>query len=154
MSRRMREQTILELIEEHVIENQGQLVSRLQALGIAATQATVSRDIKHLGLIKRQARSGGYRYASAEMFSQSGRRGPRRQLRSTCEQFLTKISTGDSLLVLKTLSGRANALAVALDESNIPEIAGTLAGDDTILVVTREPGDREKVRAMLEEMVG
>ena len=154
MSRRMREQTILELIEEHVIQNQAQLVSRLQALGIAATQATVSRDIKHLGLIKRQTRGGGYRYASSEMFSQSGRRGPRRQLRNTCAQFLTKISTGDSLLVLKTLTGRANALAVALDESNIAEIAGTLAGDDTILVVTREPGDREKVKAMLEEMVG
>ncbi len=153
MSRRMREQTILELIEEHVIQNQGQLVSRLQALGIAATQATVSRDIKHLGLIKRQARGGGYRYATLEMSSQSGRPGRRSHLRSTCEQFLTKISSGDSLLVLKTLSGRANAVAVALDESNIAEIAGTLAGDDTILVVTRAPGDREKVRAMLEEMV-
>ena len=149
----MREQTILELVEEHVIQNQGQLVSRLQALGIAATQATVSRDIKHLGLIKRQARDGGYRYASPEMFSQAGRPGPRRQLRTTCAQYLTKIQAGDSLLVLKTLSGRANALAVALDESNIAEIAGTLAGDDTILVVTRAPGDREKVRAMLEEMV-
>jgi len=153
VSRRMREQTILELIEEHVIENQGQLVSRLQALGIAATQATVSRDIKHLGLIKRQARSGGYRYASAEMFSQSGRRGPRRQLRSTCEQFLTKISSGDSLLVLRTLTGRANALAVAIDECNISEITGTLAGDDTVLLVMRETEDRAKVRQMLEEMV-
>lgn len=150
MSRHTREQAILEIIEANVVHNQAQLVGFLQARGIATTQATVSRDIKRLGLIKRPARDA-YRYASPETVS--GRRRGRQQLRQACEQFLTKISSGDSLLVLKTLSGRANAVAVALDESNITEIAGTLAGDDTILVVTRAPGDREKVRAMLEEMV-
>ena len=153
MSRRLREQAVLELIEDHVIQNQGQLVSQLQSQGIPATQATVSRDVKRLGLIKRPARGGGYRYASPGDFSQAGRRG-QRQLRNSCQQFLTKIDTGEALLILKTLSGRANALAVALDESNIAEIAGTLAGDDTILVITRKKADRAKVQALLEDMVG
>ena len=89
---------------------------------------------------------------AAQSFTNPSRRG-RRQLRSACNQFLVKIDSGDSLLVLKTLTGRANALAVALDECGIAEIAGTLAGDDTILVVMREVSDRTKVKAMLEKMV-
>ena len=149
-ARRPRQQAILEIIEDSVVQNQAQLVAFLQRRGIAAAQATVSRDIKRLGLIKRPARRG-YRYASPETVS-SRRRG-RRQLRQACEQFLTKIDSGDSLLVLRTLTGRANALAVAIDESNIAEITGTLAGDDTVLLVMREAENRAKVRQMLEEMV-
>ena len=64
----------------------------------------------------------------------------------------TKIDAGDSLLVLRTLSGRANALAVAIDECGIDEVVGTLAGDDTVLLVMRETADRERVREMLEEL--
>lgn len=150
MSRHTREQAILEIIEANVVHNQAQLVGFLQARGIATTQATVSRDIKRLGLIKRPALDA-YRYASPETVS--GRRRGRQQLRQACEQFLTKISSGDSLLVLRTLTGRANALAVAIDECNISEITGTLAGDDTVLLVMRETEDRAKVRQMLEEMV-
>ena len=159
MSRRLREQAILEVVEEVVVENQSQLVEHLAGRGFAATQATVSRDIKRLGLIKRPARRGGYRYASPASFANatanvSSSERSTKELRHACEQFLTKIDDGDSLLVLRTLTGRANALAVAIDECAIDEVVGTLAGDDTVLLVMRKISDRQKVRELLEELAG
>jgi transcriptional regulator of arginine metabolism len=154
VSRRVREQAILELIDAEPVGNQDEIVDRLRARGIAATQATVSRDVKRLGLVKAPAGgAGGYRYAAPALRPRSTQRG-RRQLKIACEQFLTKIEPGGALLVLKTLSGRANALAVALDECRLDEIVGTIAGDDTILVIARDPRDRDKVRKLFEEMVG
>jgi transcriptional regulator of arginine metabolism len=152
LSRRTREQAILELVEEHVVSNQSELVALLRERQIEATQATVSRDIKRLGLIKRPARRGGYRYASPQSVTNSATRG-RKQLRTACEQFLTKIDVAESLLILRTPNGRANALAVALDECSIDGVAGTLAGDDTVLVLLHTVADRARVRTMFEEMV-
>ncbi len=151
MSRRLREQAILEIVDEEVVSNQGRLIELLGLRGIQTTQATVSRDVKRLGLIKRPARQGGYRYASPDSTARSTR--GTRQLKIACEQFLTGIDTGGSLLVLKTLTGRANALAVSIDESDLPGIAGTLAGDDTVLIVLREGESRRRLRAMLEAIV-
>ncbi len=110
-------------------------------------------------MIKRPARRGGYRYASPESFANatangSGNERSTRELRHACEQFLTKIDDGNSLLVLRTLSGRANALAVAIDECAIDEVVGTLAGDDTVLMVMRETSDRQRVRELLEKLAG
>ena len=153
MSRRLREQAILEIVDEKVVRNQAELVRHLSSRGFPIGQATASRDVQRLGLIKRPARRGGYRYASPQSFSGSVANG-RSELRQACEQFLTKIDTGESLLVLKTPNGRANALAVAIDECGIDEIVGTLAGDDTVLLIMREKTDRESVRELLEEMAG
>jgi len=154
MSRRVREQAILDLIESEPISNQDEIVEQLRARGIQATQATVSRDVKRLGLVKAPAGTGvGYRYAAPALRPRSVQRG-RRQLKIACEQFLTKVEPGGSLLVLKTLSGRANALAVALDEARLDEIVGTIAGDDTILVIARDARGRDQVKKIFEEMVG
>jgi transcriptional regulator of arginine metabolism len=153
MSRRLREQAILELIDAAPVGNQDEIVDRLRGRGIQATQATVSRDIKRLGLVKTPAGGGGYRYAAPALRPRSAQRG-RRQLKMVCEQFVTKIEPGGALLVLKTLTGRANAVAVALDECRLEEIVGTIAGDDTILVIARDPRDRDKVKKLFEEMVG
>ncbi len=137
-----------------MVRNQGTLVELLGKRGIDSTQATVSRDVKRLGLIKRPARRGGYRYASpSELVPGVSEQRTRRQLKSACEQFVTKIDTGESLLVLKTLSGRANAVAVALDECGFSEVVGSLAGDDTIVVVARSEKDRAKLIELVEEMV-
>lgn len=143
----------MEIVEGEVVSNQRALVDLLAARGLRATQATISRDIKRLGLIKRPARRGGYRYSVPESALPASRRGES-QLRSACEQFVTKIDSGASLLILKTLSGSANAVAVAIDECGLPEVVGTLAGDDTILVIARDDGDRSRLRSILEEMVG
>jgi transcriptional regulator of arginine metabolism len=153
VSRRTREQAILELLDVEPISNQEVLVERLRERGIAATQATVSRDIKRLGLVKAPSGSSGYRYAAPALQPRSSSRG-RRQLRSACEQFVTKVEVGGSLLVLKTLNGRANAVAVALDEYRLDEIVGTIAGDDTILVIARNDRDRAKVKKLFDQMVG
>jgi transcriptional regulator of arginine metabolism len=153
VSRRVREQAILELIESEEVSNQDEIVERLRARHIQATLATVSRDVKRLGLVKTQAGGGGYRYAAPAVRPRSTQRG-RRQLKVACEQFLTKVEPGGALLVLRTLTGRANALAVALDECRLDEIVGTIAGDDTILVIARDQRDRDKVRKFFEEMVG
>jgi transcriptional regulator of arginine metabolism len=153
VTRRLREQAILELIESQEVSNQDEIVERLRARNIQATQATVSRDVKRLGLVKTPAGGGGYRYAAPALRPRSTQRG-RRQLKVACEQFLTKVEPGGALLVLKTLSGRANALAVALDECRFEEIVGTIAGDDTILVIARDPRDRDKVKKLFDEMVG
>ena len=153
MSRRVREQAILELIDAEPVGNQDEIVDRLRGRGIPATQATVSRDIKRLGLVKTPAGGGGYRYAAPAVRPRSPQRG-RRQLKIMSEQFLTKVEPGGALLVLKTLSGRANALAVALDEARLEEIVGTIAGDDTILVIARDARDRDKVKKLFDEMVG
>ena len=129
MSRRLREQAILDLIETEPVSNQDTIADRLRERGIQATQATVSRDIKRLGLVKAPAGTGGYRYAAPAVVPRSTQRG-RRQLKSACEQFVTKIELGGSLLVLKTLNGRANAVAVAarlLEESLTERITADLA---------------------------
>ena len=152
MSRRLREQAILEIVEDRVVSNQGQLIEFLGKRGIQTTQATVSRDVKRLGLIKRPASSGVYRYASPGSRSRSSR--GTRQLKIACEQFLTGIENGGSLLILKTLTGRANALAVSIDETDLPGIAGTLAGDDTVLIILNEDASRQALRETLEEIVG
>ncbi|HEX2463844.1 MAG TPA: arginine repressor [Thermoanaerobaculia bacterium] len=154
MSRRVREQAILELIDSEAVSNQDEIVERLRERNIQATQATVSRDVKRLGLVKTPAGGGGgYRYAAPAVRPRSTQRG-RRQLKMMCEQFVTKIEPGGALLVLKTLSGRANAVAVALDECRLEEIVGTIAGDDTILVIARDQRGRDKVRKLFDEMVG
>jgi transcriptional regulator of arginine metabolism len=153
VSRRIREQAILELIDAEPVSNQDAIVDRLRDRGIQATQATVSRDIKRLGLVKTPAGAGGYRYAAPALRPRSTQRG-RRQLKMMSEQFVTKIESGGALLVLKTLTGRANAVAVALDECRLEEIVGTIAGDDTILVIARDVRDRDKIKKMFDQMVG
>lgn len=152
MSQEAREQAILEIVEETVVRNQRELVALLAARGLAVAQATVSRDIKRLGLVKRPARRGGYRYSAPGVPAPTPPR-TRRHLRIACEQFVTRIGTGEALLVLKTLTGRANAVAVALDECGLDGVVGTLAGDDTILVVTSDRAARGRLEQQLGAMV-
>jgi transcriptional regulator of arginine metabolism len=154
VTRRLREQAILDLIDAEPVSSQEVLVELLGERGIQATQATVSRDIKRLGLVKTPVGGGdGYRYAAPGAMPRSAQRG-RRQLELACRQFVTKIELGGSLLVLKTLSGRANAVAVALDEYRVEEIVGTIAGDDTILVIARDARDRAKIKRLFDALVG
>jgi transcriptional regulator of arginine metabolism len=152
VSREAREQAILEIVEETVVRNQKELVLLLAARGIAVGQATVSRDIKRLGLVKRPARRGGYRYSAPGGPAPTPPR-TRRHLRIACEQFVTRIGPGEALLVLKTLTGRANAVAVALDECGLDGVVGTLAGDDTILVVASDQAARGRLQEELSAMV-
>jgi transcriptional regulator of arginine metabolism len=147
-----RKQTILRLVQEREIRNQGELVRALEKAGVSVTQATVSRDLKRLGLVKVPTSNGRARYQAPALAERSPL--AKDELRTACRNFLTEVVNGEGLLLLKTLSGRASALAIALDEARLPEIAGTLAGDDTVLVIFKNQKDRARLERRLRRFEG
>jgi transcriptional regulator of arginine metabolism len=128
-----RQAAVLELVDHEEITSQGQLRAELRAKGIEATQATLSRDIRDLGLVKRAA-DGVYRRATAP---DTNGVDPETGLRRAVEEFLRRQDAVEQLLVLKTDPGQAQSLAIAIDRSPLTEIVGTIGGDDTILVICR-----------------
>jgi transcriptional regulator of arginine metabolism len=135
-----RQAAILELVRRDQIASQETLRQRLLERGFDVTQATLSRDIKELGLVKRAA--GGYQAPGGESRPAATAEAT---LRRTAREFLRSWEVVQNLIVLRTDPGRAQNLAVDIDRANLPEIAGTIGGDDTILVVTRDP---EQARAV------
>jgi transcriptional regulator of arginine metabolism len=119
-----RKVAILELVDSEAITSQEQLREKLRSRGIEATQATISRDIQELGLVKRAA-DGAYRRAAADGFVGDAQVA----LRRAVEEYL------------RTDPGQAQPLAVAIDRARVPEIAGTIGGDDTILVICRSAAE-------------
>lgn len=124
MSKSYRQGQILKLIRSKQIGTQEELAHELKTLGIAATQVTLSRDIRDLRLVKTRE---GYQEMSAE------ESGP--QFSVLAAEFLHDVRSAQNLVVLKTAPGHANSVAVALDNEEWPEVIGTIAGDDTILVI-------------------
>lgn len=130
----LRHARIKEIIEHNAIETQEDLAEALRKDGIKVTQATVSRDIKELRLIKVPAGDGRYRYAfpmeQAVVFSQS-------RMERMFRDSVTGIDYSQNIVVIKTLPGTANAVASTIDSARWPEIIGTVAGDDNILIVVK-----------------
>lgn len=143
MNKAYRQGQILRLIRARAIRTQQELARELRRAGIRATQVTLSRDIRELGLVKTPE---GYR----QIGSVAG--GPR--LVQLAAEFLHEVRTARNLVVLKTSPGHANTVAVALDRENWPEIVGTVAGDDTILAVTPDERTARRVRSKLLELLG
>jgi transcriptional regulator of arginine metabolism len=135
-----RKAVILELVDREAITSQEQLREKLRERGIEATQATISRDIQELSLVKRAA-DGAYRRSGAD--------GPvgdtQLALQRAVEEYLRTDETVEQLVVLRTDPGQAQPLAVAIDRARIPEIAGTIGGDDTILVICRSAHDASAI---------
>ena len=129
---------MLELVDREPITSQEQLRERLDGRGIHVTQATLSRDIRDLGLVKR-AGDGAYRRPGAAEAGTSG--DPRSVLRRAVAEFLRNFESVQQLVVLRTDPGQAQPLAVALDRVRLADVVGTIGGDDTILVICR--GERE-----------
>ncbi len=142
MSKSYRHGQILKLIRSQAIGTQDELAQELKKVGIAATQVTLSRDIHELRLVKTQE---GYREISGEEAASS--------FAMLASEFLQDVRCAQNLVVLRTAPGHANSVAVALDRENWPEVVGTLAGDDTILVIAPDAGTAERVRAKLLEML-
>ena len=132
-----RQSAILEIVDRDAITSQEQLRERLRARGIETTQATLSRDIRDLGLIKR-AMDGAYRRGVAEVHPAVD---PEVEFRTAVDDYLRRYDVVDQLVVLKTDAGQAQPLAVAIDRAGLAEIVGTIAGDDTILVICRSAPD-------------
>ncbi|HIS00657.1 MAG TPA: arginine repressor [Candidatus Excrementavichristensenella intestinipullorum] len=143
-----RQAMILEIIENQDIETQEELADQLGRHGVKVTQATVSRDIKELRLLKVLAASGRYKYATAERAEQGT---GSRFIRIFSESVLS-VTPSDNLIVIKTLPASANAAAEAIDSLKWPEVLGTLAGDNTILVVVRCDQEAQEVAARFREM--
>jgi len=145
----VRQVAILDIIEKQEIETQEELASALNARGIRVTQATVSRDIKELRLLKVLTPSGKYKYATGD---QADNNLTDRFIRMLAESLLS-VSSANNLIVVKTLSGSANVAAGALDSMHWPEVLGTLAGDNTVLLIIRSNEETITVTSRIREMM-
>jgi len=141
-SKTARHARITALIRERAIRSQGELGDLLAAEGLATTQATLSRDLEELGAVKVRGTDGA---AASYVIPEEGKaplrsagQAPER-LRRLLRELLTGADSSGNLVVLRTPPGAAQFLASALDRSGLPEVVGTIAGDDTILVVARQP---------------
>ncbi len=124
---------ILEIVSEYPVETQDEIIARLKEAGYKATQATISRDIKDLRLVKTLGSDGKYRYLSAANRNADLRTGFTRLFTTS----VISVETAQNLVVIKTLSGMANAVCAAMDSTENAAIVGTIAGDDTIFVACR-----------------
>lgn len=145
----VRQVAILDIIEKQEIETQEELASALNARGIRVTQATVSRDIKELRLLKVLTPYGKYKYATGD---QADNNLTDRFIRMLAESLLS-VSSANNLIVVKTLSGSANVAAEALDSMHWPEVLGTLAGDNTVLLIIRSNEETITVTSRIREMM-
>ena len=137
-----RQAKILDLIDRFEIETQEELTGHLRSLGYNTTQATISRDIKELRLIKTlSAETGKYKYTSsnagaADSFTT--------RLRNIFRECVTDIDAAQNMVVIKTLPGLGQAAAMAIDAMRAPDVVGTLGGDDTVFAVMRDNDSAEK----------
>ena len=143
-----RQSAILDVVEHEAVRSQEQLRQHLSSRGFDVTQATLSRDIKELGLLKRSS-DGAYQPSGAESTSQAS---ALYTLGRALSEYLVNIEPVQQLVVLKTGAGQAQLLGLAIDRSRLPEVAGTLAGDDTILIIARDPKSAQAVVKQLRDL--
>ncbi len=145
MARTGRQLKLIEIINKNEIETQEALAEALRNEGYLVTQATVSRDIKDLGLIKVMTSNKTYKYAQPASTEQKSS-GKMLNLFREC---VISIDYAGHLIVIKTVSGGANSAATLVDKLNFPEVMGCVAGDDTILVVIK---DQQKIVPIVEKL--
>jgi transcriptional regulator of arginine metabolism len=143
----LRQRTIRDLLEQRPIRTQQELAAALRERGFRATQATISRDVAELGLIK-VAHDGTQAYALPPRLS-GGEASGEDRLRALLRDLPVEIRQSGLLLVLRTLPGSAHAIAAALDRARWPEVVGSIAGDDTVFVAVADDAARERARRRL-----
>ncbi len=141
-----RQKKILELIEKYDIDTQETLIGKLSEAGYNVTQTTVSRDIKQLKLVKGTTGMGTYKYVSPK---------PKKEevtpiLSSAITDSVTDVEAAGNIVVVKTLAGMANAAAVCIESLSLTRIIGTVAGDDTVLIVVETPDSAKRLEAELQ----
>ena len=146
-----RQKAILRLIQEEDLEVQEELLERLHALGFSCTQATISRDIKELHLVKERTKNGTYKYVVS---LHRGRSDLENRLQTIFRECVISYDLAQNLIVLKTMPGLASAAAAALDSMDIPNMVGSIAGDDTAALIMRTNDAAEQfcqeIRLMLK----
>ena len=143
----LRQKKILELIEQYDIDTQEALIVKLKESGFSVTQTTVSRDINQMKLIKAVTANGSYKYVTPDVRRENNRA----VMNATLTEAVIKIEAAQNIVVVKTLSGMANAIAVCVDSFNHDNIVGSVAGDDTILIVTKTAEIAETMENNLKE---
>ncbi len=152
MTKARRQHRVSSILEEYTVTSQAQVVEFLEAKGITATQATVSRDLDELGAIKVRISGGETIYAIPEL--PVDRVAPEDHLRRVLGDWMADVVYSGNLVVLRTPPGSAHVVASALDRAGMNEILGTVAGDDTMIVVAAEEVGGKKLAARLRELAG
>ena len=152
MSKVQRQHRIAQLIEKQPVSSQSRLVELLAGEGISATQATVSRDLEEMGAIKVRAAGGESVYAIPELPKEQ--RAPEEHLRRVLGEWVVEVAHSGNLVVLRTPPGSAHVVGSALDRSGLPEVLGTVAGDDTLIVVVTEDAGGAQVAQNLRDLAG
>jgi len=150
--KQQRQQTIARLIGQHGVSNQPQLLVLLAGEGIHATQATVSRDLDELGVIKVRAPGGPSVYALPEL--ETDRLVPFDQLRRVLGEWVGEVAVAGNLVMLRTPPGCAHVVASALDRSGLDGLLGTVAGDDTMLCVAADGTPGAELADRLRDLAG
>jgi len=141
-----RQKAILDIISKHDVETQNELIDYLREAGVKSTQATISRDIKELRLVKELSPRGTYRYiaASGDVTDHAER------LRTIFHESVTSCVRAQNIVVVKTLPGLAPAAAAAIDRMNLRDLAGSIAGDDTAMFVMHDNDTAERLLQEIE----
>jgi len=152
LAKQQRQYRIASLLEAGNVTSQSQLVDLLAEVGVVATQATVSRDLEDMGAVKIRVRGGETAYALPELPSQ--RVAPEDHLRRVLSEWLVDVAFNGPVVVLRTPPGSAHVVASAIDRAGLEDILGTVAGDDTLMVIASEAAGGEKVADMFIELAG
>ena len=148
--KRIRQEKILEIIQTRDIETQNDLAEALGDAGIVSTQATISRDIREMGLTKEQGAEGGYRYTAPRQQKPIGHS---ERLQTIFKESVTHVAVAQNLIVLRTLPGLAPAACSAIDGMGYPGLVGTLAGDDTAFLAMADNAAAEQFRVEITAML-
>lgn len=152
LSKAARQHRITALLEHQAVTSQSQLVELLAAADVEATQATVSRDLEEIGAVKVRMAGGDSVYAVPEL--PKDRVVPGEHLRRVLGDWVVEVASSANLVVVRTPPGSAHVVASALDRAALPEILGTVAGDDTIVVIAAEEVGGRTVCRRLTELAG
>jgi transcriptional regulator of arginine metabolism len=152
LSKNQRQHRIIQFVEQHAVTSQAQLVELLAAGGVHATQATVSRDLEEIGAVKVRAAGGESVYAVPEL--PKDRVAPEEHLKRVLGDWVVEVAASANVVVVRTPPGSAHVVASALDRAALAEIVGTVAGDDTIMVVAAERVGGAKLARRLAGLAG
>jgi transcriptional regulator of arginine metabolism len=152
LAKTQRQHRVAKLLEQHPVTSQGQLVDLLAEDGVVATQATVSRDLEELGAIKVRMAGSDPIYALPEL--PKDRIAPEDHLKRVFGDWVVEVAHSANLVVIRTPPGSAHVVASALDRAGLPDIIGTVAGDDTIVAIAAERIGGAKVARRLSQLAG
>jgi transcriptional regulator of arginine metabolism len=152
LSKNARQHRITQLLEQHAVTSQSQLADLLVATGVDATQATVSRDLEELGAVKVRMAGSDPVYAVPEL--PKDRVVPEEHLRRVLGDWVVEVASSGNIVVVRTPPGSAHVVASALDRASPPDILGTVAGDDTIMVIASEANGGPELERQLRHLAG